>query len=140
MLLMASFGEWLRKYRKEKGLTQDELASASGVSPSYISTIERDQPHTITGGKIRPEREKVLALAKAVGGDPVVALLLCGYSATLPPNDTPESFDIAENVRVSMLHGKTLSKTERERFEAAFKTAYEMAKQMNNAADTNEQQ
>lgn len=126
---MASFGEWLRTHRKEKGWTQEELAAASGISPSYISTIERSQPHTITGGKIRPEREKVLALARAVGGDQVVALLLCGYSATLPPDEAGESFEIDENVRISMMHGKSLSKREREIVEQNLALAYKLAKQ-----------
>lgn len=75
----SGFGVWLKRHRKVLGLTQTEVAERAGVSPSYISTIERQQPHTITGIPVRPERDKIMAIAKAVGGSPDEALVLCGY-------------------------------------------------------------
>lgn len=50
-----TLGQWLRQRRKEKRLTQAALAALSGVSASYISTIERQQPHSVSGAKLRPE-------------------------------------------------------------------------------------
>lgn len=41
--LIDSFGEQLRKVRKEKGLSQRDLAYAADVSISQISRIERGE-------------------------------------------------------------------------------------------------
>lgn len=38
---MATFGEVLRKIRKERGLTQGQLAYKSDTTPEYISMLER---------------------------------------------------------------------------------------------------
>lgn len=63
------------------------------MSFSYVSTLERDQPHSTTGKEVKPTREKVLALAKAVGGDIDEALLAAGYAPktiTRRPETIPE--------------------------------------------------
>lgn len=77
---MASFGTWLREKRKQARLTQDELSRKSGVSASYISTLEREQPHSVTGARLRPEPDKVRALAAALGQDPSEPLTIAGYA------------------------------------------------------------
>ncbi len=51
--------EELRRLRKERGLTQRELADASGVDPATISQIER--------GNRRPHLETLDSLADALG-------------------------------------------------------------------------
>ena len=94
----ADFGAWVRQHRKLLGLTQTDIAERAGVSPSYISTIERRQPHTVTGVPIKPERDKVMAIAKAVGGSPSEALVMCGYL----PEDTSE---IPEAIRIISFDG-----------------------------------
>lgn len=84
---------WLRDHRKRKGLTLNNVAERSGMSFSYVSTLERDQPHSTTGKEVKPTREKVLALAKAVGGDIDEALLAAGYAPktiTRRPETIPE--------------------------------------------------
>ncbi|MCO6465964.1 MAG: helix-turn-helix transcriptional regulator [Bradyrhizobiaceae bacterium] len=48
----------LRKYRQEKGLTQEELAAESGVASEYISRLE--------AGKRNPTVAIVEKLAKAM--------------------------------------------------------------------------
>jgi len=37
---MTPFGERLRKLRREKGVSQKEMAAALGVSPAYLSALE----------------------------------------------------------------------------------------------------
>ena len=37
------FGQALREQRKERGLTQEELAFQSGYHPTYIGQLERGQ-------------------------------------------------------------------------------------------------
>lgn len=75
-----NFGQWLRRHRKQLRLTQKDVADRANLSFSYVSTLERQQPHTITGNDILPTREKVESLARAVQGDLNEALLLCGYA------------------------------------------------------------
>lgn len=56
---MNSFADMLRETRTRAGLTQKELASALGVTDSYISMMER-------GTAPAPIREKVLAMAEVL--------------------------------------------------------------------------
>src|ERR1700732_1327333 len=55
-----SLGERVRRRRKQLGLTAKELAQTSGVSPSYISHLER-------GRQDRPSLEVLGAIAVALG-------------------------------------------------------------------------
>lgn len=96
-VVMSTFGKWLLAKRKGLRLLQSDVARAAGVSVSYISTLERAQPHTITGGDITPEREKVAAIARAVGGDPDEALLMFGYAPDSRQNDY---YDGGEGIRI----------------------------------------
>lgn len=80
---MNNFGEWLRAKRIDLGLKQADVARRAGVSVSYVSTLERSQPHSTTGARLTPERSKLTALAKAVQGDIDEALHLCGYASTV---------------------------------------------------------
>lgn len=79
-VVMETFGAWLLRHRKIAGLKQSDIATRAHISVSYVSTLEREQPHSITGEKIMPDRAKVAAIAKAVGGDENEALALCGYA------------------------------------------------------------
>ncbi len=54
-----SFGRNLSRFRKEKGLTQDDLVKQSGVAISQIRRYEAD--------KSSPTLEVVMRLAKALG-------------------------------------------------------------------------
>jgi transcriptional regulator with XRE-family HTH domain len=43
------FGEVVRRWREERGLTQDELAERAGISGTYVGFIERgDSVPTLT--------------------------------------------------------------------------------------------
>lgn len=58
----AIFGERLRKLREAReGLTQEKLAQASGLTTSFVSTLER-------GGKV-PSLTTVLKLARGLNVD-----------------------------------------------------------------------
>lgn len=79
-----SFGEWLLVTRKSAKQTQAETAKRAGISKAYIGHLENHRPHTTSGADLIPNREKVIAIAKAVGGDIDEALSLCGYAPTKP--------------------------------------------------------
>lgn len=53
------FGDRLRRLREAAGLTQEELASRAGMSPSAVSVLER-------GARRRPHPHTVRALAEAL--------------------------------------------------------------------------
>lgn len=86
LVVMQNFGEWLRTNRKKHGWTQEDLHKKSGVSSSYISTLERNQPHSVTGASLRPEPDKVKALAEALGEDEAEALRIAGYASLDQPS------------------------------------------------------
>ena len=68
------YAELLRQLRAERGLTQEELASAAGISPRTISDLERginQTPRRATAelladalGLTEPEREQFMAAAR----------------------------------------------------------------------------
>lgn len=91
---METFGQWLRRHRNARGLSLKELEERSGVSFSYISTLERGQRHTITDKAIQPTRGVVQSLAKAVGGNLNEALKAAGWDA--PENSAGWLFRINE--------------------------------------------
>lgn len=62
-LQICLIADMLRKIRKEKGLTQVELASIAGVDATVISRIE-------SGVIARPAWETVARLSKALGVSP----------------------------------------------------------------------
>lgn len=102
---MENFGQWLRSKRKALGLLQSDVAKRAGVSTSYISTLERNQKHSITGVTLTPEKEKVIAIAKAVQADPAEALHLCGYASdvTTKPRTVPELLAAIERLGVDQI-------------------------------------
>ncbi len=85
VVVMETFGKWLLRHRKQLGLNQGDVAKKADVSTSYVSTLEREQPHSLTGEKIQPDREKVIALAQAVNGNIDEALRLSGFDAVPKP-------------------------------------------------------
>ncbi|MGD0703125.1 MAG: BTAD domain-containing putative transcriptional regulator [Trebonia sp.] len=75
----------LRKYRRESGLTQRELAAEAGLSVAALRDFEQGRRH-------RPRRNSLTALADALGLDPDQAASLA-RAAVLPrlPPDQPLS-------------------------------------------------
>jgi transcriptional regulator with XRE-family HTH domain len=101
--IMGKPGEWILRHRKAKGLRQWDVAQRAGVSVSYISTLERGQKHSETNVDIQPDREKVIAIAKAVGGNPDELLLLYEFApstATTKPQTVAELLEAIERLGV----------------------------------------
>lgn len=79
---MQTFGQWLRNKRKDASLTQGQLARKSGISTSYVSTLERGQRHTVTNADPLPKPDIVEAIAKALTVPVDEARLAAGYAAS----------------------------------------------------------
>lgn len=62
-----TFGKWLIEKRLDAKLTQVQLAERAGISPNYVSALERDEPNARDGSPRRPRVEKVDRIAKALG-------------------------------------------------------------------------
>jgi DNA-binding XRE family transcriptional regulator len=60
--VLRKLGEKVRSLRHERGLTQEALADALGLSVAYVSLIER-------GGR-NPPYTTVVAIARALGASP----------------------------------------------------------------------
>ena len=56
------FGQNLKRLRKASGLSQDELATRSGLHRTYVSSVER--------GNRNVSLENIFTLAAALGCDP----------------------------------------------------------------------
>lgn len=65
------FGNYLKKIRKEKGLTLVQLSKLSGVSNPYISQLEN--------GHFKPSLEVIQKLSKGLGLDESVLFYAAGY-------------------------------------------------------------
>jgi transcriptional regulator with XRE-family HTH domain len=75
-----SFGERLKKWRKAKGYTQKEAATALGVNVSYISNLERDFSATAKGGKPRPSLKFVERVSRVFGVPQSEVRVAAGYA------------------------------------------------------------
>lgn len=76
-----TFGSCVRRKRTEKAITLRKFANMIGVSPTYISQIERDE---LTGFK-PPAAGTVRAIAKVLGEDEDEMLALANrVSSDLP--------------------------------------------------------
>lgn len=56
--LTIQFGQLVRKYRKEKSMSQEHLALLCNMDRSYLGRIER--------GEVNPTLEKLYELAKSL--------------------------------------------------------------------------
>lgn len=75
----APFGATVRQLREELGVSLRRFARRIGMSPAYLSKIERDE-------FAPPAEDKVRAIADQLGQDPDVMLALAGrISSDLPP-------------------------------------------------------
>lgn len=65
----------------------------------------------MTGDPVTPDREKVIAIAKAVEGDVDEALKLCGYAPTVPE----ETHDILDGVVLMFQDAHKLTPEQKDR-------------------------
>lgn len=56
--LTVQFGQLVRKYRKERNMSQEQLALLCNMDRSYLGRIER--------GEVNPTLEKIYELAKVL--------------------------------------------------------------------------
>lgn len=56
--LTIQFGQLVRKYRKERNMSQEQLALLCNMDRSYLGRIER--------GEVNPTLEKIYEIAKAL--------------------------------------------------------------------------
>ena len=56
--LLKTFGRSIRSYRKQRGMSQEDLAEKSGLSRNYVSDIER--------GVRNPSLLALIGIAKAL--------------------------------------------------------------------------
>lgn len=66
-----SFGEFIREKRHEKGISLRELARISGLSPTFLSQIERNNFNP-------PSEEKIVAIANALGIEQERLVIMAG--------------------------------------------------------------
>ena len=77
--LKPDFGSTIRKWRETRGISQRRFAETVGLSPTYLSKIER-------GEMAPPAEPKVIAIADAMERDRDELLALAGRIASdLPP-------------------------------------------------------
>lgn len=105
------FGEWLKKWREEKGFTQDELGKAIGKTKQHISNLERRQQHYASGGYARPSLETVDSLARALGRPLKEARDVAGYGLADSSSEPAETVEEALR-QAFMFGGKPLSDEE----------------------------
>jgi HTH-type transcriptional regulator/antitoxin HipB len=79
-----AIGEWLRQCRRDRGMTQDDLSSRSGITKPQISRIE--------GGIVDAKLSSIFALVAAmnldlVGGPRGMHLGLTQQDEGLSPNE-----------------------------------------------------
>lgn len=76
------FATNLRRFRKEQGLTQEELAEKSGLHRTYIGGIEQE--------RINVSLKNVAVLAEALDIDPVYFFLMPKKDSFALPNNNLE--------------------------------------------------
>jgi transcriptional regulator with XRE-family HTH domain len=81
---LQSFGEKLKTLRQQRGLSQKRLAALSGVSPSYLSRVERSERNI-------PHPSALVKLAGPLGINEYEILAMAGYitGATSSSSDIP---------------------------------------------------
>lgn len=115
-----NFGTWLKQTRDEKGVSGVELEKKTGISRQYISNLERGSKTDKNGNLIRPSRDKVIALAKALRANTDEALTIAGYaSESQSPQFSPEINELLTKLRAKIA---AQPETEQAKIEAEFKT------------------
>ena len=90
---MEDLGNNIRRIRKEKGITIQDLATATGLSPSFISRMER--------GDLNPSIASVKKLADALG---IQVGSLFQEDSTEAANDNEESMVVRKGRRRKIVY------------------------------------
>lgn len=105
---MTKFGETIRQLREAQNLGLRETATMVGISPAYLSRIERGKEHP-------PKPEVIKALAKVLAADPDVLFRLC--PSTDPDvvtllKERPKVLELVRLVMARELSDEQLSRVE----------------------------
>jgi len=87
----------IERLRRERGMTREALADASGVSPSYLSEVER--------GFKRPSTDVLAAIARALGMAPSELLAYVESSSPRLPTPPAAAMMPSPSTRRSRLTG-----------------------------------
>lgn len=106
---MTKFGETIRQLREAQQLGLRETATLVGISPAYLSRIERGKEHP-------PKPEIIKALAKVLAADPDVLFRLC--PSTDPDivsllKERPKVLELVRLVMAKELSDEQITKVER---------------------------
>ncbi len=93
-----TFGDWLKRHRKERGLSQSDLWRASGISKQYISALEKDARQPRSGKLMRPSEAKVDKFAVALNVPVAEARRAAGYTTPAKRGDVTKGQRAAEYV------------------------------------------
>ncbi|GIM44456.1 hypothetical protein DNHGIG_00050 [Collibacillus ludicampi] len=131
-----SLGENIKFYRKQRGLTQSELATQANMSRSYIADVERD--------RYNPSVDTLKAISEALNIP--VSYLLDGPETTtakqnyLPPLSSKEERDIARDLEKMLsdlesnealsFHGEPLDEQSRELLRISLENSMRLAKKL----------
>ena len=89
-----SFGQFLRRLRKSKKLTQRDLAERIDVNFTYLSKVEND-----TEGFSSLSEEKLKRLADVLGADPDETLARAGKIPTDVRRILVDDFSLLKDIR-----------------------------------------
>ena len=98
-----NLGANIRNYRKNKGFTQDELASMLGVTPQAVSRWESEAG--------LPDVSMIVPIAQALG---ITTDILLGYNASVQDDYLADKIkeQLATMNNISDLHGSKLKRAE----------------------------
>ena len=94
-------GARLRRYRRERGWTQAQLAAKAGLSTHTVSRMER--------GSVRPLERTAAALAKALGVEAERLLGLDGQPVLFPLPEGPRTARVSPDSTLSETPRRTWS-------------------------------
>jgi transcriptional regulator with XRE-family HTH domain len=104
-VLLVSFGDNLRLWRKRAGMTQTELAKASGVNVSYISNLERDFSANTRSGRPRASEALCERFSKILNVPLDMILLEAGHaprSMHLPARNAKELIEALNKLGIEI--------------------------------------
>lgn len=134
MARVSAFGQWLKKWRKARGLTQVQLAQRAGCGQSIISQYERGVKTDVGDDFTRPEPDTIERLADALSRPIEEARALAGYLPSPAPMTLREvqdytplpMIDFETGIDVNLTTGETHMLTPEEIAELIQKMEMEM--------------
>lgn len=129
-------GENIKKYRKMRGLTQQELAERANMSRSYLADVERN--------RYNPSVDTLKSIAKALqinsndllSDDPNAQLVQQNQSALSPKEERDIAKDLErvlsdlESDQVLAFHGEAMDEESKELLRISLENSMRLAKQI----------